>query len=245
MLTRVNRIHTAAAVVAGILIPLFCFSDGHALGLGLYFTAGGGPAELTEDWDVDSDWERYDTEGDKRYFGGGFVLDTAVAKNRVFNYRLNVGLEGARYEADKIINEITDDNLTDLIDDYQIDTSRLVFDNTFGFGVFRNRYVRIWLGPQLRFGYLWGDGDYKISGDTRRVDVWGGIAGIGAMGGINIHTGDAVSLGIDLGYRYSGYAGKIEKRGSGIIDSDPFFGNESVFFVNFSLLFRVNDIYEY
>jgi hypothetical protein len=120
--------------------------------------------------------------------------------------------------------------------------NRFVFDNTFGFGVFRNRHVRIWLGPQIRLGYLTGEGDYEISGgDIRRLDLWGGIAGIGAVGGINIHTGDTVSLGVDLGYRYSGYFGKIEKRGGGISDTDKFYGNESVFFVNFSLLFRIKD----
>ena len=86
-----------------------------------------------------------------------------------------------------------------------------------------------------------GEGDYKFSGETRRLDVWGGIAGIGAVGGINIHAGETVSLGVDLGYRYSGYFGRIEKRGSGSIDDDKFYGNESVLFVNFSLLFRIND----
>ena len=216
MMTERHGIQTAVVCFIVILVSFFCVADSQAIGLGIYATGGGGTADLTEDWEEDTDWSRLDTDGDTRYFGGGFVLDTNVAKDRVFNYRLNVGYEGAKYEADKIINEVTDENLTDAIDNYEIDMNRFVFDNTFGFGVFRNRSVRIWLGPQVRFGYITGEGDYKINGETRRLDLWGGIAGIGAVGGANIHAGDTVSLGVDIGYRYSGYFGKVEKKGSGI-----------------------------
>ena len=54
--------------------------ESHPLGLGVHLTGG---AVLYRGYDEDED-------PDYPFFGGGFVLDTAVAKNNLFNYRMQL-----------------------------------------------------------------------------------------------------------------------------------------------------------
>ena len=77
--------------------------------------------------------------------GFEFVLDTAVARNTVFNYRLNLGYE--KFESK----------------DADLDMESIIVDNTFGFAAFRNKVVRLWLGPQVRFSYTHDEQDDFVS----------------------------------------------------------------------------------
>ena len=135
-------------ILIAIFVTLFFVSNASALGLGFYGSFGSGSGE----WEVDpEDAPDYTVDTDNEHRGLGFVLDTAVAKDKVFNYRLQVGLDKWE-EEDSAGNK------------FEIDG--FVVDNDFGFGVFRRENFRLWLGPELRIEY--GEGvlndntDYEV-----------------------------------------------------------------------------------
>jgi hypothetical protein len=227
-------------VLAAVMVSmLWASAPAGATGLGLYFTYGSGSADLDENWE-DSSFFELSTEGDTDFFGGGFVLDTAVARDRVFNYRLNVGFENLEYEADSVFNESV--GAPAIFQVYEFDINRIVLDHTFGFGIVRTEHFRMWIGPQLRIGGMWGDGDQASGAQRAEADLVGVVVGFAPVLGFNFHTPGSVSFGIDLGYRWTYMGGVIDKKlSSGNDDDDSFDFRETSFFVNFALLFRLGD----
>ena len=62
-------------------------------------------------------------------------LDSAVAKDKLFNYRMNLGYEHVpRGSTDSTFAMFNGGS----------------FENIFGFGVYRSKLMRVWLGPSLR-----------------------------------------------------------------------------------------------
>jgi len=120
-------------------------SNAFAFGLGLYGTGGGGTATN---------------------FGGGFWLDTCLADDSIFNYRMSFGVDTNDYSG---ISQ---------------KGARLHLFNDFGFGVVRNSYMRLWLGPQLLVA--------GVFSGAKGVNV-----GLGLAVGLNINVGDYVSLCIE------------------------------------------------
>ena len=110
----------------------------------------------------------FSTPADFNTYSVGFSLDTNVSKNRLFNYRLNVGYQWSNF------------------------SDGLSLDNAFGFGVLRNRHVRLWIGPSVRLGV-------DSINSSPFVDL---LAGGGAVFGVNFHTGNAGSAAFTLGYQY-------------------------------------------
>lgn len=146
-----------------------------ATGLGLYFPFTYGSANFD------------DFEVDERHFGIGFIMDGNVAKDNIFNYRLNIGLEYFEHA-------IYQGEYNSVLDyweyfDYEGEQWRLAVDNTFGIGFLRSRYVRWWMGPQIRLGFIFGD----RSGFT----LGGGITALG----LNFNLGPVFSLSLEGGYR--------------------------------------------
>lgn len=206
----------------GLVITLFVLlmlpQQGNAFGIGIYvpvFGAGGGTVS-----EIDSD---FDFDYDMNYAGGfGIVLDSKVAKNGLFNYRLNIGL----------INGADD------TEDYKY----YVIDNTFGFGIVRTRFVRLWLGPQVRLAYM----DYSEESSYGTFSVSGVGFGIGPVLGANFNFGPVFTVGLDLGYRISSYVGSTEyeyEEYSYGSDSADYTQSENIFFVNLSLIFRIGDVF--
>jgi hypothetical protein len=72
-----------------------------------------------------------------RMTGTNVVMDTAVAKNQLFNHRLSLECYNTIERRDYLIYN------------YSYSLNRLVLANTFGFGFIRTRFVRLWAGPQL------------------------------------------------------------------------------------------------
>ena len=111
-------------ILKGIcFIALTCLSfNANATGYGFYTTAlHSGNA----DWSNGNSTS--DTGYDRREFG--LMLDTAVAEDKLYNYRLQVAYVEASYDG----AEFTGSTIT----------------NTFGFGLVRNTDMRIWIGPQI------------------------------------------------------------------------------------------------
>jgi hypothetical protein len=178
-----------------VVIVAFMMNSAQAIGLGLYGTWQAGPV----DWEFDDTEDGgfiFDYSGDSSRVGGGFVLDTAVAKDKLFNYRLNIGVETFVSDLDELAIEM--------------DMAGVAIDNTFGFGVLRNDSVRLWLGPRLRVGYFGGDIQPEVAPDT---DIYLLELGLGGVFGANFNIGSTVTLGLTTGYIYSGYGGIVEGAG--------------------------------
>ncbi|MDM7985818.1 MAG: hypothetical protein QUS13_00640, partial [Smithella sp.] len=153
-----------------------------ALGIGLYTT---GRAGLTID----------NTGIPITYcLGAGFVLDTAVATDELFNYRLNVGWEDSIADGTHFFKKGN--------------ANRVYASNTFGLGVFMNRYIRLWTGPQLDIGCQFR----KISENTDDTFPPFGVLykikstnyamfflGFGAVLGLNVNPVELFTISIEVG----------------------------------------------
>lgn len=128
---------------------------------------------------------------DENHFGLGFIFDTSVGENRVFNYRLNVSFEyfeqSHTYSYYEFSPHYLDPYLFSV--DYHNEDFRLAMDNTFGFAVLRTRIVRLWLGPQVRGGFMFGD--------RAGVTIAPGLTVLG----LNFNLSPVFTLGIEGGFR--------------------------------------------
>ena len=232
---------SAAAI---FFISMLFAQSAFAFGIGGYVNFGAGNVEFEESWDAEDPWARLKNEGDVTFYGFGFLLDTAVAKNRVFNYRLQVGYEDAEFDIDTVVNRETGADISNFVADFKLDVDQIVFDNTFGFGIVRKENLRLWFGPQIRVGYISGNGDLTdISGTRLELDFDGVIFGFAPVVGANFNFSNNLTLGLDLGYRFSLFAGELEKSGLGQWGGDDFDGNMNTYFINFALIYRFNDSY--
>ena len=197
----------------------FMTSQTAAIGLGAYINAGfgGGDWEAEDEDDNESDFDTDDTGS-----GFGFVLDTAVAKDRVFNYRLNVGFERKDYDFE------SDDTL-------EIDNFVVV--NDFGFGVVRTPKIRFWLGPELKIASGSGSADDDDDFDVDLVSV-----GLGPVLGLNVHVSKLVTLGFKTGLLFESIVGKGEHDTRD--EETDFTGDDTYFYFSFAVIFRINDEYK-
>jgi len=156
---------------------------------------------------------------DTSRIGVGFAYDSAVAQNKLFNYRMNLGYENYREKF----------NGTDLARYHQGS-----FENIFGFGVYRTKLMRVWLGPSLRIAAGTLDKDSipgAIPASGTLVNFFGGG---GVAAGVNVHTGKIGSAALTIGYQF-GYQGKYAVNG---IASGAAHGTENRVNFNFAYFFR-------
>ncbi|MGE5893294.1 MAG: hypothetical protein ACM34I_04500 [bacterium] len=194
----------------------FIATNASAAGLGFYGTAGGG----TSEWDADG-FPGDDFDADTGHAGIGFVVDTNVAKDSVFNYRLQIGYERMKHEPEDTF-----------FDDIKLDA--LVIDQDFGFGIVRNKLLRFWVGPELRLVYATGSPDNASDTD---IHLWG--IGIGPVAGINFNVSPLISLSVKGGLLATGYAGEME---TPIGDTD-YEMSEVHGFGTFAVLFKIDDTF--
>ena len=207
-----------------LFICFFCISDVMAISLGFTPFTSFSSGDL--DWKMDHDnsgdiWgggaytEEFDD--DSRHQGIEFVLDTAVARNTVFNYRLNLGYE--KFESKHM----------------DLEMNSITVDNTFGFAVLRTKVVRLWIGPQLHFSYSQDDNE------NIDIDLFG--FGFAPVIGVNLNFSDLVTPAFTVGYRVTKYEGT--RNDSFWYGGDEYDINidEKSFFFNFSILFRINDMF--
>jgi hypothetical protein len=190
------------SVLVAILV-LTSIQSAWAIGFGAYFEYGNVFDATLED-------DGFDFDYDEDHFGAGLSVDTNVASDKLFNYRLDLGYQ--RVEQDFHSGP-------------GLDGDGLVLDNAFGFGVLRNENVRLWIGPGVRLSF-----DFF---DSKGFDGFDFGIGAGPVIGLNIHTGDLVSLGVTGGYQVS-YVRSVDD-GSGP-DLD---GYEQLAFLKLHTLFRI------
>jgi hypothetical protein len=211
------RLFLLPAIIAGSVL-LFS-SRVNALGLGIYGNYSKADYKWTYHKDEIPDFDR---NSDVKKFGIGFVLDTCLAKDNLFNYRLNAGFAKMNISNEKNMPDMTGN-------EYHL-------YNTFGFGVFRSEIVRFWLGPQIGFG--WTKGEYDTTG-TEEATFWTIFYSYALVAGLNFNIEDIITLGVDGGYRISKHAGTADL----IIDSYGITATGKEFFANLSVMFRINDMF--
>ena len=114
--------------------------------------------------------------------GFGLVLDSNIKRNRLYSYRLN--LEKTEVETES-----------------GVEFDRFSIVNTFGFRLFTNDRVRVWMGPRLNIGI-----EERRGGDGVEVSI------APAMG-VNVHLGSVVSLGFDLDYKINALSSSVGDSG--------------------------------
>jgi len=203
-----------------IAATLTLFSSGvFALGLGI--TTGSGTEEWTDT--SDSTYNNvFNDDGDREVSNFGFVLDSNVARDRIFNYRLSLMVE---------------DNDTDGIG---LNMSGISMTHDWGFALFKNRTVRLWMGPRLRIAVY---DEFEENGWT--ADGGSLIAfGLGPVIGVNVHLPKVVTFSFTAAYLSGFYAGDYDLTypyGSAVnedVDADS-----TGIYLNVSLIFRIRDDY--
>lgn len=154
--------------------------------------------------------------------GAGIVFDSALAKDKLFNYRLNLGYSREFYGSTSPMGHI--------------DTHTVTWSNTFGFGFYRRPAVRLWAGPSLSFVYQ----RYTLS-NTSPFASGSELANIlrlniGAVVGVNANPGKLITIGWELGFQ--GGVGFAIDSGS----SSNSINNIEVF-TRLSVMFRVGDTF--
>ena len=205
---------TAFIVTCMILMPLGAM----AAGVGFYASTGYGAGVYS-----DNDASRPNLEDftyQKVRLGGGFVFDNAVAGNSVFNYRLNLGLEGIA------------DNLGDTSGlSYYFSGIRFNWLNDFGFALVRAQGLRWWLGPQQGL-FLLNESDANGNG----IVSFDGALGV--VSGLNFNMARRFTLGLDLSVRYVfEFATRARRSPNGDFDA-AYIGNGWEFGVTISFISR-------
>ena len=108
-----------------VLLLAWCAPEALAAGFGFYGKFGEGKVRYNNA----AGTLRENTE----FIGAGMVLDTAVARDRLFNYRLHVGYEKLKNDLERL--------------------ESVVVDQDFGLALHRSKKSRIWLGPELRIAF--------------------------------------------------------------------------------------------
>lgn len=181
------------------------------------------------------DYEHY--EADMIQYGISIVYDTNVAKNKIFNYRLCLGLEYFRHEYEYHYYLSYDDYHGWYSDIHK--GIRIISDHNFGFAIIKDASFRLWMGPSLRFGFVFED----VSGVTLGL----GLTGIG----LNYNIAQAIALSLETGYLlfvdfYSDDIAYIEYESPGIYSQYVSVnrGINKTFIIKLALIFRINDIYD-
>ena len=223
-----------------LLLMIFASPALWATGIGVYGTSGVGSTTwnyqrlgtsvLTSLIDNGISYKSTDY-----FYGGGIVIDTAVAEDRLFNYRFTAGYE---LFCIKYPGSIFTENPID----------RFSMSHTFGFGLLRNQNVRLWIGPRLGFHYLYINTYVPVSlkdvfnfpsriliGNPLKNKIKIDIAEFGfdillALG-LNINIGNYTTLFVDIG---GGYMGNYDLKIAGA-------GHAIVIDGRVGIMFRVND----
>jgi hypothetical protein len=196
---------------AGVLAAALLFgappSTAVAAGFGLGLSYHNDTVALTKVNDNPVDRPSYGSSS----IGVNLVFDNAVAKHKLVNYRLSLGLETQEFESrDKV------------------EVRRIMVGNTLGVAVKQTNGVRVWLGARLASG--WG-----IDGGGEVDSNWN--IGIAPVIGVNFHLGSTASLGLELGYDYGEYH---EHEHAGWLGGPNRSGTMQGAFLNGVILFRTS-----
>ncbi|MFZ5572258.1 MAG: hypothetical protein ACOZF0_17810 [Thermodesulfobacteriota bacterium] len=229
------KVRRFAAIQLMLLVAVYAFHlpEASAIGLGFYGDVNiqdgsGDHSAEPDDYYNGRDEYRFETDDDNRSIG--FVLDTALARNVPFNYRLNLG-----YGEWKWKNESGG----------KLELDTYTMDHTFGFRLYQDRLIRLWIGPQLRLSV--SEGDFIDSSGVKDRDYEYSYVGIGVAPviGVNFNPGDHITASLTIGYRFMRYYGDDDYKGGPDADYDyyesKYENDEKQVFMNLAFFFRLND----
>lgn len=214
--------------VSAAVFHLLGAVEARAVGMGVYLGAGTGSGNIEVEVD--------DQDTDLSSVDAGFVFDTAVAKNKVFNYRLKLGYSQDTYKYDYGINSRYNH-------DAKATLKGVALENTFGFAIVRTAPFRLWIGPQLHLSYRSTD-NLEVDGEKVDLSAWSVGMGIAPVLGANFNIGPVVTLGVELGYLVFIGPGQSEEKSAyyGSSEWDTTFSGSKAF-CNFVILFRAGDTF--
>ena len=171
-------------VLLPVVIPglLALVTTAHAAGIGLY-GAGGTPM-------INWKYNRTDFGSTTDHcYGGGLVVDSAVAKDTLFNYRFTAGYE--RYGSDNRFLFTEPGSKT---------AHKFDMCHSFGFGLVRTEAMRFWVGPQIGAHYIHSS---DFPHDRYAIIPYYYLPGTGlvySVGGLlpAPHTKKASAIGVDV-----------------------------------------------
>ena len=209
------------------IIFLFA-SSSHAVGFGIY--ANINPMWGTYDPNDPTRTDLASIDYSKINIGGGFLLDLAIARRALLNYRVSFGVEAVQDVLPGVVSPVA---VT-----YNFSGFRLKLMNSFGFGVVRRAPIRVWLGPQLGFTFL-NEWDAANNG----MVSFGPLPGLGA--GVNINLGPVVTLGFEFDVDYQFEVATRAKRSPQESFDASYIGNGGGLNFLVTLIFRTkNDRYK-
>jgi len=173
------------SVVICLSLVLLCVVIVHAAeaaGLGVYGAIGGGRA----DWSPDYTTNFKKTTG---HLDFGLAMDTAPARDKLFNYNLTVG-----YGIFRNMNNAAWGNAN---------LDGMIISNSFGFGTLVTPKVRIWLGPEIKV--TWVDG-YPHNYSNYRINLFG--VGKGLVLGVNFNDNEKLTTVVKMGFQVFDYVGE-------------------------------------
>jgi hypothetical protein len=186
---------------------LFLATQAQAIGFGGY--AEYGHAEGDSDLFIPG-------ESSTERFSVGFAMDTALAANRLINFRLTLGYQHGERDFDS---------------GPTIDTDGLTINTALGFGVIRKPAFRLWLGPSIRLSIDALDvPSLGVGLDITDVSIGGG-----PVVGLNWNIGKRLTLSTTLAYQYL-YIAEIADTDFG--DDETFDAHEHLISVSLSFFFR-------
>jgi len=203
-----------------IILITIVTNNSFASGLGIYFPTWSFAGTGTIYYDLDEE-----ASIDYNHFGGGIFFDSRLAANRIFNYRIALIYEKVTYDGSRSDNYF----------------ARFAVDQSFGFGILRNKNVRLWLGPQVRLAYMsWQD-------NNPTHENWRLGFGVAPMFGSNFHLGSVITLCLDIGVRSNFYYGEWKDsytyNNFYEEESDNYYLTYYEIFLNFAVVFRFGDRY--
>lgn len=194
IIIRIKWIYSAISIAAGIMI--ISSLPAKASGVGLQIVSGGG-VFLNER--ADDFYSKHNNIASTMTIGCGFVADTNLGGKSIFNYRFRLGYDFQRGDYPDME-----------------DLHRVSMTHIFGAGIYADEYLRLWVGPQVGFGYMWGSNGYYV-GRYTGINVfpyykyWDIMdysqfnISVGLCLGLNIAIGPSVSIPIEAGIRFNIY----------------------------------------
>lgn len=195
-----------------VLLILALAAPVYAGGIGMFVS--GGSAEA--DWD--GDYLSFDADGQHRDIG--FAVDSNLATDKLFNYRLELGR--AEWEIEDYNNQ-----------GFEADVDGLVMTHNFGFGGKLAEPFRLWFGPEVRLTLLDGEVDGIVARD---IDLFG--YGFGGAIGANFNFPGRLTVSAKSGFVMMRYLGDGPNwDGSGWRNSDLDL-DEDLAYLSLSMFFR-------
>jgi len=190
----------------------------HAIGLGVYIPISFLNTEKVKEH-VYEDTSSY-RERDVRYkpsIGIGFLFDTNIEKDNVFNYRFNF---------EYVNQQISDDSQ----ETKRPEQWRYNLSHTIGLALYRSHNVRVWVGNKINYSIY-----NVIDGYGEQINVII-FAYIIPVIGLNYHYNDSLSLGVDMDYQVA--TSDPSFFGS---ERSAYHSNTRLLTMRFSIIYKFND----